>query len=671
MNTDTNKQLDRNPRADKQMKNSTKVVMAAVAIAALTLSMSGAFRPATVDVSTSQRDTDVPSNAVTSRQLESGDSLARVQDGNVEAAAISESGATARVYTMDIPLDDPVPVRAPADPAVADKSGEKKAGSPADKMSAPVAALAASGGPQLVDIVVTYDDHPELFDDEVVADLGGEVVRGYQSLEMRAIRLPADSLDELAVEDNVDWLSLDNAVGSLSVSSRATANLPADTSANAAFHGLGVGVAIIDTGISKHSDLADAFIQYSFLAGAYPTPTVENGEITLLNDDMRDDRFGHGTHVAGIITGDGLDSGGTYEGSAQSATLLALQVLDHQGGGQMSDVLAALDWLYEYGAYFDIRVVNLSLGMGIAESNATDPLVLAAERLWDAGMVVVVAAGNEGFHGNMTITSPGNSRKVITVGSLTDNGTGDDITDDYVSSFSSRGPTVGDYVLKPDLVAPGNRLVAAVPKNSALLHDLADRVVPCTAAQCDDSYLELSGTSMATPMVTAAVARMLEKDSGLSPATVKARLMRSARKIIDEPTSAGAGVLDVDAALNDTGVVIGGDALSPLMVRDDSNSGILIEDTAELWGDVSWAAGYLFDGGFEWSDGHTFSGDGTGGVSANGYLWTDGGVWANGYLWTDGGIWAKGYLWTDGDGVNAESLFDGSEETGFVLNDDD
>jgi serine protease AprX len=197
---------------------------------------------------------------------------------------------------------------------------------------------------------------------------------------------------------------------------------------------------------------------------------------------------------------------------------------------------------------------------------------------------------------------------------------------------------------------------------------LSDRAIECSIEGCTDRYLELSGTSMAAPMVTSAVARMLQKDPTLSPATVKARLMRSARKIDDEPTAAGAGVLDIDAALDDTGVVPG-EALSPVMVRDESTSNIFIEDTAELWGDALWAAGYLFNGGFTWAEGSGYIGDST--VSANGYLWTDGEVWAKGYLWTDGEeVWAKGYLWTDGEGVNAKSLLDGTDETGFLLNDD-
>ena len=328
------------------------------------------------------------------------------------------------------------------------------------------------------------------------------------------------------------------------------------------------------------------------------------------------------------------------------------------------------------------------LGQAVSESNQTDPLVLAAEALWDAGIVVVAAAGNDGENGNFTINSPGNSRKIITVGSLTYNGTGGDFADDYVSSFSSRGPTVGDLVLKPDLVAPGNKVVAAIPGTSELKKLLPQRVKSCNkTSSCSGVYLELSGTSMATPVVAGAAARMLAKDPTLTPDTVKARLMRSARKVDGEPTSYGAGVLDVEAAMNETGIVTG-QALSPIMIRDEATNGILIEDTASAWGGSEWSAGYLYYSGFNWAPvegtvadpaldslaatGFLWSDE----VTANGFLWSDEGVWANGYLWSDegsggGGVWARGYLWSDeGGGTGARSILDTDWQTFGKLSDD-
>ncbi|MEM9404181.1 MAG: S8 family serine peptidase, partial [Pseudomonadota bacterium] len=343
----------------------------------------------------------------------------------------------------------------------AEDAASARAGARA-KMSSQVALLAGIGGPERVDLVIRFSDHPDLVDADRVAELGGEVVRSYRTLEMQTVRLPASALYEFALEPDVERLSLDETVSISSVSSRQTANVPGSASGNFAYSGQGVGVAILDTGIAEHADLQASVIQYSFLKGAYPVPTIVNGEVTATNSDPREDLFGHGTHVAGIIAGSGGQSNNAYQGAAQQSQLLSLQVLDSHGNGTMSDIMAALDWLLTYGSYFDVRIANLSLGKGISESNTTDPLVLAVEALWDNGVVMVIAAGNLGSGGSMTIKSPGNSRKVITVGSLTDSSTSS-FGDDYVSSFSSRGPSVGDYVMKPDLVAPGNRLIAAIP----------------------------------------------------------------------------------------------------------------------------------------------------------------------------------------------------------------
>jgi serine protease AprX len=557
------------------------------------------------------------------------------------------------------------------------------------KMSGPVAKLALAGGPGTSEIIVSYSDRPELFEDGRVEALGGEVLRHYEVLDLLAIRLPNESLIEFAVEDEVERISLDELVLAGSVAARRAANSPKYPSGNAAFAGRGQTVAILDTGVAAHYDLAGPVSQYSFLNGAYPTPTLNGTTVAAGDSEARVDGYGHGTHVAGIIAGNGHGSSGQFRGPAPQTSILSLQVLDADGHGQMSDVMAALDWLLQYGSYFNVTVANLSLGKPITESYATDPLVAAVEAVWDSGIVVVVAAGNFGREGYFSITSPGNSRKVITVGSLTDNGTGDDFSDDYASTYSSRGPTVVDHVVKPDLMAPGNRVVAALSDSSNLAALLPNNVVACSATTtCSDDYIALSGTSMATPVVAAAVALMLEKDPSLTPATVKARLMRSAHKMPESPVVVGAGLLDIDAALNETAVVTG-EALSPLMSFDKESGGTLVQDTASLWGDDIWGAGYLWtDGvaanGYLWTDG---------GVDASGYLWTDGGIWANGYLWTDGGVaafgylwtdgveangylWtdggidAKGYLWTDGGGFKAMSLYD-LDDANPSLNDDD
>src|SRR5207237_1419808 len=171
------------------------------------------------------------------------------------------------------------------------------------------------------------------------------------------------------------------------------------------------------------------------------------------------DDYGHGTHVAGIIAGNGFDSGGARSGIAPAARLVVIKALDGSGQGRISNVIAALDYVVGHQHDFNIRVVNLSVATGVYESYYSDPLTLAAKRAVDSGIVVVAAAGNAGrnSHGATQyggITAPGNAPWVLTVGASSHMGTVDR-SDDTMAPFSSRGPTAVDYSAKPDLVARG------------------------------------------------------------------------------------------------------------------------------------------------------------------------------------------------------------------------
>jgi hypothetical protein len=369
---------------------------------------------------------------------------------------------------------------------------------------------------------------------------------------------------------------------------------------------------------------------------------VDDVEVNLERGNAHD-QLGHGTHIAGLIGGSG-GSTATHLGVARGARIHQIRVLDSRGRGTVADLIAGLDWIVTNRATNNIKVVNMSLGTSVMQSNTTDPLVLAAERVWDSGIVVVASAGNFGLFGNMTITSPGNSRKIITVGSVTDAGTGTVFTDDSVSLFSSRGPTASDHVLKPDLIAPGNLVVGAINADSRLALAYPSRVLGC-GTSCDAKYMQLSGTSMSAALVSGTALLMLSKEPALTPSTIKARLMRSARKVtFGDPTAVGAGVLNVVGALNDTGVVTG-QALSPLMERSSAGSVLLVEDTAQLWGNAAFGAGYLWQSGNLWSNNYSQS---AGYLWSDGYLWQNGFLWSNGYLWNNGYLWQNGYLWSDG-----------------------
>jgi len=515
-------------------------------------------------------------------------------------------------------------------------------------------------GDEYVDAIVVFKRWPKRLDAKNMNRARAFTKeRKLSRFPVREVRIRKDRIHRLRQMPNVREVVVDRPLMMMSLASREAANEPGYGSINDGFSGAGVTVAVVDSGVAAHEDLPADMLQFDFTGGAYPQPVIVNGQLAAgSTSDPLYDGWGHGTHVAGIIAGDGNGSSGSFRGVAPDARIISLRVLDDLGAGMTSDLIAALDWTLAYKDALGIDVVNMSLGKGVDESVVSDPLALAAQTLWESGVVVIAAAGNYGHSGNYTVLSPGNSPHVITVGSVTDAGTGTDMSDDFVSSFSSRGPTGIDTYMKPDLLAPGNKVVAAIPGSSGLRTLLSSRVVNCSG-DCSDDYLQMSGTSMATPMVAGAVARMLEKDSSLSPDTVKARLMSSAYKIVGDPVDVGAGVLDIDAAMYATGTATS--ALSPKMIIDTVNGSISIQDPAAVWGgSMTWNASDLYAAGYLWGDD----------VGASGYLWADGDLTASGYLWGDD-VGASGYLWgDDGDDVGGASFLQQQPDGSFVLLDD-
>jgi serine protease AprX len=250
------------------------------------------------------------------------------------------------------------------------------------------------------------------------------------------------------------------------------------------YTGKGIGVCILDTGIYEHIDFTGRiWAFYDFLAFKR-RPYDDNG---------------HGTHVAGLVAGDGTASMGKYRGAAPGCGIIALKVLDCYGTGSQDDVLRALRWIREYRQQYRIRVVNISVGTTCNSKRNHARLLKSVEQLWDEGVVVVTAAGNQGPRPG-SITAPGSSKKVITVGSS-------DLLEGR-SAISGRGPTA-ECVCKPDIVAPGNKIMSCVPGKPY-------------------SYGVKSGTSMSTPLVTGAIACALEKNPALTNTDIKTMLMNSA-----------------------------------------------------------------------------------------------------------------------------------------------
>jgi serine protease AprX len=286
------------------------------------------------------------------------------------------------------------------------------------------------------------------------------------------------------------------------------------------YNGAGINVAVIDSGIAPHSAIGTRVIARVNFVSSEPGVTG--------------DPFGHGTHVAGLIGGSRSAASrvtSTYTGgTAPAVRFVDVRVLGRNGVGYTSDVLAGIDWVIANRAKYNIRVINLSLGHPVAESCSTDPLCLAVERAVRAGIVVVASAGNYGLSETGApvlggITSPGNSPAVITVGAIDTRGT-TDRSDDRVAPYSSKGPTAIDLAVKPDVVAPGTRVVSLEAAQSYIVRTYPQWHV---AGSGTNAYLRLSGTSMAAAVVSGGVALLLDAHPDLSPAQVKLLLQTGAR----------------------------------------------------------------------------------------------------------------------------------------------
>ncbi|HZI81099.1 MAG TPA: S8 family serine peptidase, partial [Vicinamibacterales bacterium] len=323
-----------------------------------------------------------------------------------------------------------------------------------------------------------------------------------------------------------------------------------------AANGAGVTVAVIDSGIA-----GEAFETGRILTSRDFTSGLANPPAAYAAD-----AYGHGTHVAGLVGSNQPE----LRGVAPGVKLVNLRVLDSTGQGTTSNVLLALQWAVVNRAAYGIDVVNLSLGHPIYESAHTDPLVQAVETAVRAGLVVVVSAGNMGQNldthevGYAGITSPGNAPSALTVGALKTLDT-ERRGDDLVADFSSRGPTWYDAFAKPDVVAPGHRLVSLAGANERLLLDLPT-MAGLTAS--GKHTLRLSGTSMAAAVVTGTVALMVDASRDAfgqahTSNAVKAMLEHSSLKMTDasgltyDVLTQGAG------ALNAIGAVTLAESLNP------------------------------------------------------------------------------------------------------------
>lgn len=300
------------------------------------------------------------------------------------------------------------------------------------------------------------------------------------------------------------------------------------------YYGHGVGVAIVDTGICLHKDFAEGgnrVVAFKDFINGRKDPYDDNG---------------HGTHVAGIIGGNGYSSKGKYIGIAPNCNFIIVKVLDHRGDGNISDVLAGLQWIIDNRIKYNIRVVNISVGTSAKDTlDENSLLVQGVNAVWDSGIIVVVAAGNNGPD-SMSISTPGISRKVITVGSSDDN-VPVEVFGSKSKDYSGRGPT--PYCIKkPDIVAPGSNII------SCNINRITGRGRASNqrfgTADYPMMYTIKSGTSMATPVVSGAIALLLGAYPELNNKEVKLKLRDSAVDLGQRWEKQGWGLLNVRRLLS-------------------------------------------------------------------------------------------------------------------------
>jgi serine protease AprX len=373
-------------------------------------------------------------------------------------------------------------------------------------------------------------------------------VRVVRMLEQGAvIEANASEVERIAADAAYAHMSGDLPVrSSMSVSNKSTAADQARSGSSGLLGLLGsisgvtgrnIGIAVIDSGIaSDHKALY--------------------GKVKKRVDYVRDrstslDPFGHGTHIAGLIAGQASAASGVTKsytgGLAPGAHLIDVRVLGADGTGLTSDVIDGIDWVIANWKTYNIRVINLSLGHAVMESSDTDPLCLAVKRAVDAGIVVIASSGNRGKTDTGQpilggITSPGNSPYAITVGALNTWQTVER-SDDSVTTYSSRGPTRFDLAVKPDVVAPGNKIVSLKSAGSYL-----PTAYPTThvAGSSSNAYMRLSGSSMATGVVAGGAALLLHGNSGYTPRQIKLLLQTGSTYLVrDGLVAGGAGSVNI------------------------------------------------------------------------------------------------------------------------------
>ena len=417
-----------------------------------------------------------------------------------------------------------------------------------------------------------------------VTRLGGHVTRDLAIIHAFAATLPARAVPQIARARGVRWISPDaattasasytccNAATLQSVYPQAVGATQLWNAAPTNLQGQGIGVAVVDSGVNNNSD---------FNGGTAGSRIVARAKFNSNTNNMTDS-YGHGTHVAGIIGGNGYNSSGNYMGVAPQVNLINVKVSDDTGNAMISDVVNGLQWVFNNAATYNIRVVNLSLNSTVADSYQVDPLDAAVETLWNAGIVVVVSAGNNGTTNSGVVYAPANDPFAITVGAVDDLGTVS-TGDDTLATFSAYGTEaisttsgLDTTISKPDLVAPGVNITSLLASSTCTL------AVNHPANVVGSSYFTMSGTSMAAPVVAGVAALLLQANPSLTPNQVKYRLTATATPLTSS-TGTGAGQVNASAAVTSSSTAAANSGFAPA-------ASIQPGDPAALWGSASWGS---------------------------------------------------------------------------------
>lgn len=359
---------------------------------------------------------------------------------------------------------------------------------------------------------------------ECLQKMGVTIVYEFPLINAYAVEIPRSMLERIVEIESIRYISDDVDINSLL--NIATQEVGARDVNLKGYTGKGIGIAILDTGVYPHPDLIrpkNRIIAFKDFVNDKKDPYDDNG---------------HGTFVAGVAAGNGYSSGGKYAGVAPEANVIAVKVMNRDGEGGASKIVAGMQWVADHWKEYNIRVVCLSLGSKPSGAIRNDPLVVAVNQLWKQGIFVTAAAGNSGPKKG-TITTPGISPSIVTVGAVDDKRTVD-ISDDVVAEFSSRGPAHGN-IPKPDVVAPGVNVVS--------LNTDRDYTGGPKLYSLEKAYTTMSGTSVAAPIVAGIAALIFEAHPEYTPDEVKALIMKYARSIDKNIYAQGRGLVDVKSIL--------------------------------------------------------------------------------------------------------------------------